>query len=388
MLVSYEDLKTVHLELSEHCNAGCPMCPRTENGGPANPNLNGSQITIETITNSFSPEKVAALEGVQFCGNFGDPISARDALEIVTYFRTHNRKIKMMFNTNGGARPPQWWAKLGEQMREPGSFVVFGIDGLESTNHIYRRNVKWDKLMANATAFIAAGGIARWEYLLFKHNQHQVSEANQLANEMGFNQFITKKTARFFDFDEAKIVPFPVFNENRITESFLEPPDEDTMNNPVAVKKKNNFAPQKRPWIIERKLKKWSRNAKLGWMDFVNTINPPTELASDLTCYHTAEKSIYVSARGEVLPCCLWGGQIRYADPGVDGRKINKLASKSVGGLHEASLHKNSLKDLMSGKWFRTVEKSLCAPAGSKHRVGTCGRLCTRQSEIVKSEFL
>ena len=28
--------------------------------------------------------------------------------------------------------------------------VVFGIDGLEDTNHLYRRNVKFEKVIANA----------------------------------------------------------------------------------------------------------------------------------------------------------------------------------------------------------------------------------------------
>ena len=33
--------------------------------------------------------------------------------------------------------------------------------------------------------YIKAGGVARWEFLVFKHNQHQIEEARQLANELG-----------------------------------------------------------------------------------------------------------------------------------------------------------------------------------------------------------
>ena len=34
--------------------------------------------------------------------------------------------------------------------------VVWGIDGLEDTTHLYRRNVKWDKLQENFRAYIRA----------------------------------------------------------------------------------------------------------------------------------------------------------------------------------------------------------------------------------------
>jgi ubiquinone/menaquinone biosynthesis C-methylase UbiE len=46
-------------------------------------------------------------------------------------------------------------------------------------------------------AFIAAGGRARWDFLIFEHNQHQVEEAEALATKWGFEKFVAKKTGRF-----------------------------------------------------------------------------------------------------------------------------------------------------------------------------------------------
>ena len=40
--------------------------------------------------------------------------------------------------------------------------------------------------MENAQAFINAGGRARWDYIAFAHNEHQIDEARQLAEDMGF----------------------------------------------------------------------------------------------------------------------------------------------------------------------------------------------------------
>ena len=43
--------------------------------------------------------------------------------------------------------------------------------------------------MANAEAFISAGGKAGWQYLIFPWNKHQIYEARDLAKQMGFRNF-------------------------------------------------------------------------------------------------------------------------------------------------------------------------------------------------------
>jgi hypothetical protein len=53
--------------------------------------------------------------------------------------------------------------------------------------------------MRNVDAFIAAGGNAEWDFLVFRHNEHQVDAARALALGMGFTLFNAKATSRFFD---------------------------------------------------------------------------------------------------------------------------------------------------------------------------------------------
>jgi len=43
----YSDLKTVHLEITEACNAACPMCARNINGGEDNPHLKDNELRIQ-----------------------------------------------------------------------------------------------------------------------------------------------------------------------------------------------------------------------------------------------------------------------------------------------------------------------------------------------------
>jgi hypothetical protein len=52
--------------------------------------------------------------------------------------------------------------------------------------------------MSNAEAYIAAGGSAHWDMLVYKHNQHQVDACEQLARDMGFTWFRAKVSKRGF----------------------------------------------------------------------------------------------------------------------------------------------------------------------------------------------
>ena len=84
-------------------------------------------------------------------------------------------------------------------------YVVFSIDGLEDTNHIYRKNVRWDKLIENAKSYIDSGGSAHWDMLVFDHNKHQVNECQLLANKLGFTWFRVKTTDRWDTYPVDKV---------------------------------------------------------------------------------------------------------------------------------------------------------------------------------------
>ena len=55
--------------------------------------------------------------------------------------------------------------------------------------------------MSNVKTFISNGGRATWEYLVFKHNQHQTSQAEALSKRMGFENFRHFFSERWQDFD-------------------------------------------------------------------------------------------------------------------------------------------------------------------------------------------
>jgi sulfatase maturation enzyme AslB (radical SAM superfamily) len=150
------------------------------------------------ILKHVSVEQIQQLDKMFMCGNYGDPAAGKNTLDIYQNFRKINPNIVLGMNTNGGLQNTLWWHSIGQLLNKPQDYVVFSIDGLEDSNATYRRNVSWSKLMVNAEAFIAAGGFAHWDMLVYQHNQHQVDACEQLARDMGFTWFRAKVSKRPF----------------------------------------------------------------------------------------------------------------------------------------------------------------------------------------------
>jgi hypothetical protein len=115
--------------------------------------------------------------------------------------------------------------------------IDFGFDGLEYTLHLYRRNVKYAVAMRNARAFVRAGGKAQWNFIVFKHNEHQVEQARTLSQEYGFYNFLPRKTGRFYNHKKEQAYPnWPVFDKNKNAEYLLEEPVNKEWRNPSVQK--------------------------------------------------------------------------------------------------------------------------------------------------------
>ena len=189
-------IRVLHIEPTDVCQAACPLCARE-----TDTNFNKSSkhhLRVEHIQQHFSDRVISKLEKMFMCGNYGDPAAGYYTMDIYNYFRKVNPEITLGMNTNGAVQSTFFWHALGRMFNKPNDFCVFSIDGLEDTNSVYRKNVNWEKLMSNAQAFIAAGGSAHWDMLVYKHNQHQVDECEQLARDMGFKWFRAKVSKRGF----------------------------------------------------------------------------------------------------------------------------------------------------------------------------------------------
>ena len=198
MLWNIDSIKILHVEPTSRCNLSCPQCARNILGEQLNPDIKIGDLPVAWFE-SLPTKFIRQLNKIYFCGDFGDPCANNKLLDIIKYLKSINYDLVIGINTNGSIRNTKWWRDCAKLLSDPEDFVMFAIDGLEDTNHIYRKNSNWNKIIENVQAFIDAGGNALWEYLVFEHNKHQVIEAKQLAKQMGFNWFNTKVTRRFKD---------------------------------------------------------------------------------------------------------------------------------------------------------------------------------------------
>jgi len=233
------DLKSIQeyqLEITTYCNAACPQCPRNIQGGPINPHMPLVHLSRDIIDSTFTVEHCQQLRQIFFCGSYGDPIMHPEFLDILQDFRNKNSKLWLYIHTNGGVHDEKYWQEIATIMNGYGK-IDFGFDGLEDTLHLYRRNVKYDIAVRNARAFIKAGGNAQWNFIVFKHNEHQVETARQLSIKYGFSNFLPRKTGRFYDHaNECAYPNWPVLDKHGYTEYVLEEPVNEEWRNPSVQK--------------------------------------------------------------------------------------------------------------------------------------------------------
>ena len=187
-----EDIKWAHVEASSRCNAWCPACPRNNNGYGLAPGVIEQDLLPDRFEEIVS--SLPSLYGVQFCGNLGDPLASAHIDQLITISKKYAKKIQI--HTNGSLRNAEWWSKLARSLVEVEHDVWFGIDGLAGVHEVYRQGTDFEKIIKNAQVFISAGGYATWQFIPYKHNEHQVLECLRLSQQLNFKKFHLAKLYR------------------------------------------------------------------------------------------------------------------------------------------------------------------------------------------------
>ena len=379
-IYEYHDIKNVHIEITSKCNALCPMCVRSMWGAKVNPNLELVELSLEDIKKIFTVEFVKQLKRMNFCGNYGDPAMANELLEVLAWLRKCNPEIFFSLSTNGGVRNQDWWKELSKFFNQPGSIVSFGIDGLEDTNHLYRINVKWHKLMNNSASFIKSGGNAVWNFIVFKHNEHQVHQAYDMSKEMGFKLFRKKETERFDLKDvHGKIVyAEPVYDQDFNFSHFIEPPSK--RNNPFY------YSDAKKTVDLNKYAKELKEKKVSLKIDTAPNLNIHRKVEKNdlpaqkfkqkcsVQCFVKKEKSIFINHLGQVFPCCWVAWPYHAFWNSFEVKEIREMMDKSNG---EDSINgkKSDLKQIIQGSFFHAIEKGISSK-NPFDALDVCSRTC------------
>lgn len=296
-------------------------------------------MTLAEAKKVFQPNFVVQLKEILINGNFGDFVTAKDNVAIVKYFVECNPNVEILISTNGSAMP-KIWAELGKIRNVT---IGFALDGLQNTHSRYRQNTDWCQVIQNAKSFIEAGGKAIWRMIKFDYNAHQVEECKALAKELKFERFELLYDGRDMG---------PVYTQ-------LGQYDRSIGTSEIV--------------LYPRRVEDWDEWKSKGMRPDVRKKQYLTiPIKSSVSCKSKNDAEIYVTATGEVYPCCWFGfyPKLEYKHSWqTDNFDIAAIAQNN--NANEVSMEE-------AVAWFNAVEASWQKKAYSEGRLMKCDQYCGR----------
>ncbi|MFZ4600083.1 MAG: radical SAM protein [Terrimicrobiaceae bacterium] len=356
MPFDYQSILEYQLEITSYCNAACPQCPRNDHGHGINPRMPLCHLERSVIDQAFDEELCRRLRQIFFCGSYGDPIMHPDFLDILRDFRKKSSTLWLYVHTNGGVHDPEYWAEIAQIMAGYGQ-IDFGIDGLEDTLHLYRKNVKYSRVIENARAFIKAGGRAQWNFIVFRHNEHQIEQVRQLGQDLGFFNVLIRNTGRFFNHKTIEeMSSWPVKGAPD-----LKPPEDQQYQN--------------RSMMLLPQLKK-QYNSMRDYFD-----------STPIQCDALIGQKVAVNAEGLVLPCNFFNHNLydrRFYEPNVlpEANELSTVDGKNqvrtfleTYGLDQLNIKHKSLNEIFANRMWQDL-KSNWNKTLSNGRLFECAMTC------------
>lgn len=312
--LDYDDITTLHLEITSRCSLRCPACLRTHLYF-GQTDLKPQDLDISIIKKAIENKK---FHKIYINGNLGDFTSHKDPIPILELLKNHSEKLSI--HTHGSARKPEWWLEVSKYLDRRFDTMIFSIDGLEDTNHLYRKNSNWKKLYENLKTYISTGNRTRIDFILFEHNQHQYDDMLKFAKNIGVNEIKIKKSKRY--------------NDTLIEKGHLSLED-------------------------QKKIKKYK--------DFNDYIKK-----TPINCKSQNEKSIFLDFTGKIWPCC-WMAQ-------GDHRAFESFITKDHFKIVEKygddwnNVKKYTLKEILDHNFFKHHLNDSWNDANQRYNI--CGKTC------------
>ncbi len=333
----FRKVSMVHIELTTKCNARCPACLRSIDGGTtANPYIDLNQeIPLERLKEVFNDGLLDEIDELLICGNNGDALASKHLVPFLRYLEEKNYDNVISLHTNAGLGDKATWDYLAQFFSKKKRVLWFSVDGLEKTNHIYRRGVSWSRVENNMKSFIANGGRAKWKYIQFRHNGEDIERARKFAEELGFLDFQVRKN------HSPHMEPFDVNFE---------------------VKPMLKVNPQINN-ISETELLK-------------NNSDQNSSFHKDsISCIAEEEQSIFIDSLGKLWPCC-WIGYADH-DTSPHTRAFAQHFFTKKYGTDFNDLSKHTWRDILAHPWFSKDLKNSFS-SSKDDSTNPCFHLCNK----------
>ena len=336
-MLDFKDLRQVHLEITNNCQASCPMCSRNNHGGLENPLIKIQEWSFNDFKTIINQEVLDQIHNIYFCGNFGDPLLNDSLIDMCAYVK-ENSDVSIRIHTNGSLRNSQWWKNLAQALPRD-HIVIFALDGLEDTHSRYRIGTDYNKILSNARDFIQAGGNAEWAFLVFEHNEHQIEQARKIAIENKFKKFTVKNSSRFVGEKD-----FPVMNKQGEIIDILRPSSSTI-------------------------IKFLDKNTILNYKSIVEK--------TEIDCYVKKTKEVYIDAYKNLMPCCfLASAPYNHTEASSAifsiRQELLQQYNELVKDLGEINTTKKSIKEIIMSLQYQNVWSKYW----KEKKLITCARTC------------
>ncbi|MBC8162834.1 MAG: SPASM domain-containing protein [Roseiflexaceae bacterium] len=167
------------------CNLRCPLCP-TGNG-----ELDRAKGMLKFADYQIILDKIAPYAVEISLHNWGEPLLNKDIFKIISTTRARGIATNMSSNLSIEKE------NIGEQIVKSGlEYLIVSLDGTtQDVYEQYRVRGELDLVMHNLRDIIAAKKRLRsktptieWQFLVFKHNEHQMAAAEELAPQIGVDK--------------------------------------------------------------------------------------------------------------------------------------------------------------------------------------------------------
>ncbi len=162
----------INVDITHRCPLECLRCQRYTSFTSKGFKVPGEDMPLDRF------EKILdKFHHINFCGQVSDPVHHPKFLEILKMCNDREKRISVHHASAG--KPESWYPKA--YAAAPHARWFFGLDGLPSESHKYRKNQDGEKMfriMIEATKHLLTPPI--WQYIVFSYNENNVEEAVKL----------------------------------------------------------------------------------------------------------------------------------------------------------------------------------------------------------------
>ena len=193
------------VEPTNYCNLKCPLCP----SGNGMMQRNKGMMELDLFKRLINSTKDSLFLAMFW--NQGEPFLNKTLLDQVKYAYENN--VATVISTN--AHYIRTRAEAAAVINSGLSELIISLDGATKETYLeYRIGGDFEKVLAAIRLLSAEkkrtgalSPIIHIQFLLFKHNQHEVERISQMANELGADKYSFKTAQVYTDADAEKFLP-------------------------------------------------------------------------------------------------------------------------------------------------------------------------------------